>query len=125
LIPTGEVRAVAGTLYDFHTSRPVRSSDDDQPSRYDINFVLRQDRLAPSGIDGWPLAHAAALASATSGVAMEVWTTEPGLQFYDGWMTDVPVAGFEGRSYKAYAGLCLEPQHFPAALTGLTFPPPS
>jgi aldose 1-epimerase len=114
LIPTGEVRAVAGTRYDFRESRPVRFADDsDQPSRYDINFVLRRDRLAPSGIDAWPLAHAATLTSATSGIAMEVWTTEPGLQFYDGWMTDVPVAGLEGRSYGAYAGLCLEPQHFP------------
>jgi aldose 1-epimerase len=123
LIPTGEVRAVAGTRYDFRASRPVRFADDSgQPSRYDINFVLRRDRLAPSGMDGWSLAHAATLASATSGVAMEVWTTEPGLQFYDGWMTDVPVAGLEGRPCGAYAGLCLEPQHFPDSPNQPHFP---
>ena len=53
LIPTGEVRAVAGTPYDFRASRPVRFADEPgQPSRYDINFVLRRDRLAPSGMDG-------------------------------------------------------------------------
>ena len=106
LIPTGEVRAVAGTPFDFRASRPVRFADDSgQPSRYDINFVLRRDRLAPSGMDGWSLAHAATLTSAMSGVAMEVWTTEPGLQFYDGWMTDVPVAGLGGSQYGANAGV--------------------
>ena len=121
LIPTGEVRAVAGTPYDFRASRPVRSADEtDQPFRYNINFVLRRDRLAPSG--GWFLAHAATLASATSGVAMEVWTTEPGLQFYDGWMTDVPVAGLSGSQYGAHAGLCLEPQHFPDSPNRPHFP---
>ncbi len=123
LIPTGEVRAVAGTPYDFRPSRPVRFADDTgQPVRYDTNFVLRRDRLAPSGKDGFCLTHAATLASATSGVSMEVWTTEPGLQFYDGWMTDVPVAGLDGRPYGAYAGLCLEPQHFPDSPNRPHFP---
>ena len=115
LIPTGEVRAVAGTAYDFRDARPVRRADEvaGRPYRYDINFVLRRDRQEPSGIDGRPLAHAGTFASAQSGVALEVWTTEPGMQVYDGWMTDVPVAGIDGRPYGANAGLCLEPQHFP------------
>ncbi len=115
LIPTGEVRAVAGTPYDFREAHPVRRLDEaaGRPFRYDINFVLRRDRLAPSGMDGFMLAHAGTLASEKSGVAMEVWTTEPGLQFYDGWMTDVPVPGIHGYAYGAYAGVCLEPQHFP------------
>lgn len=115
LIPTGEVRAVAKTPYDFREARPVRRADEasGRPYRYDINFVLRRDRQEPSGIEGRPLAYAGTFASAQSGVALEVWTTEPGMQVYDGWMTDVPVPGIDGRPYGANAGLCLEPQHFP------------
>jgi aldose 1-epimerase len=53
---------------------------------------------------------------------MEVWTTEPGLQFYDGWMTDVPVPGLDGRPYGAYTGVCLEPQFFPDSPNRPHFP---
>ena len=123
LIPTGEVRAVAGTPYDFRASRPVRFADETgQPFRYDTNFALRRDRLAPSGVDGRMLAHAATLVSGASGVAMEVWTTELGLQFYNGWMLDVPVPGLSGHPYGAHAGLCLEPQYFPDSPNRPHFP---
>ena len=44
---------------------------------------------------------------------MQVWTTEPGLQFYDGAKVDVPVPGSDGRRYGRHAGLCLEPQRWP------------
>lgn len=98
LIPTGEVRAVAGTPYDFRAARPVRFGDEGgRPFRYDINFVLRRDRLASAGAEGLSLAEAGTFASARSGVAMKIWTTEPGLQFYNGWMIDVPVHGTHGR----------------------------
>jgi aldose 1-epimerase len=53
---------------------------------------------------------------------MEVWTTEPGLQVYDGWMTDVSVPGIHGHPYGAYAGVCLEPQHFPDSPNRPHFP---
>jgi aldose 1-epimerase len=124
LIPTGEVRAVAGTPYDFRNAHPVRRLDEaaGRPFRYDINFVLRRDRLEPSGLDGFMLAHAGTFASAKSGMSMEVWTTEPGLQFYDGWMTDVPVPGTHGHPYGAYAGVCLEPQYFPDSPNRPHFP---
>lgn len=124
LIPTGEVRAVAGTPYDFREPRPVRLADEaaGRPFRYDTNFVLRRDRLALSGIDGRPLAPAATFASERSGVAMEVWTTEPGVQVYDGWMTDVPVPGLDGVLYGANAGLCAEPQRFPDSPNRPHFP---
>jgi aldose 1-epimerase len=68
------------------------------------------------------LAHAATLASAVSGVTMEVWTTELGLQFYNGWMLDVPVPGLSGHPYGANAGLCLEPQFFPDSPNRPHFP---
>ena len=124
LIPTGEVRAVSGTPYDFRDRRPVRLIDESAGRlfRYDINFVLRRDRTSPSGIPDRPLAYAGTFASEQSGVSLEVWTTEPGLQFYDGWMTDMPVPGLEDQLYGAYAGVCLEPQYFPDSPNRPHFP---
>ncbi|HEX2725530.1 MAG TPA: aldose epimerase family protein [Beijerinckiaceae bacterium] len=115
LIPTGEIRAVAGTPYDFREVCPLRMTDPATagPFHYDINFVLRRDRLTPSRREDVSLAHAATLASRASGVSLEVWTDQPGLQVYDGWMTNVPVAGFDGARYGASSGICLEAQVFP------------
>jgi aldose 1-epimerase len=124
LIPTGEIKAVAGTPYDFREARPLRMTNPATSGlfHYDINFVLRRDRLAPSGLTDLPLAHAGTFASPASGVALDVWTTQPGLQVYDGWMTDVPVAGLDGARYGANSGLCLEPQFFPDSPNRPYFP---
>jgi aldose 1-epimerase len=117
------VRAVAGTDYDFREPRPVGATDQGGRSlRYDVNYVLNRDRLEPSGIEGRPLALAAALASERSGLTMEVWSTEPGLQVYDGWMLDLPVPGLDGQRLRANAGMCLEPQHFPDTPNRAHFP---
>ena len=106
LIPSGEIRSVANTMYDFRTLRPIGAAQLLQSrSTYDINYVLR----AGSG----PLKHAATLLSEKSGVEMELWTTEPGVQFYDGHLIDLPVGGLDGAAYGPRAGLCLEPQRFP------------
>ncbi len=106
LIPTGEIRAVAGTPHDFRDLRPIGASQLLQcRTTYDVNYVLR-------AADG-ELAHAATLLSRRSGVALELWTTEPGVQFYDGHLLDMPVPGLEGVPYRARTGLCLEPQRFP------------
>ena len=102
LIPTGEIVAVAGTDYDFTAARPVHGA---QHTLYDINYVLR----GPSG----ELRHAATLTSRGNGLSMELWTTEPGVQFYDGHLIDMPVEGLDGARYGRHAGLCLEPQRFP------------
>lgn len=123
LIPTGEVRSVAGTGYDFRARRPVRASEGDgRIFRYDTNFVLRRDTLEDSGFPLFPLAWAGTLFCTASGLAMSVWTSEPGLQFYDGHLIDVPVAGLGGARYGANAGLCLEPQHFPDSPNRPHFP---
>jgi aldose 1-epimerase len=104
LIPTGEIRAVAGTPYDFREARPVR-----EPSgtTYDTNFVAVREGDA----DG--LAPLALLRSPQNGLTMTLISTEPGVQFYDAAKLNVPVPGLGGAHYGAHAGLCLEPQAFP------------
>jgi aldose 1-epimerase len=111
LIPTGEITAVAGTDYDFTAPRPIHGA---QHTLYDINYVLR----GPCG----ELRHAATLASRRNGLAMELWTTEPGVQFYDGHLIDIPVNGLGGVQYGRHAGLCLEPQRFPDSPNNAHFP---
>lgn len=117
LIPTGEIRAVDGTLYDFTTLRPIGAAQLLRcRTSYDINFVLRGE-----GDDG--LAHAATVASRANGLEMELWTTEPGLQFYDGHKLAIPVPGLGGATYGPRSGLCLEPQRFPDGPNRRHFPP--
>lgn len=111
LIPTGEITAVAGTDYDFTASRPIHGA---QHTLYDINYVLR----GPYG----ELRHAVTLASPRNGLAMELWTTEPGVQFYDGHLIDMPVEGLDGVRYSRHGGLCLEPQRFPDSPNKAHFP---
>jgi aldose 1-epimerase len=124
LIPTGEIREVAGTPFDFRAPRPIRMDKPNGQGRfwYDNNMVLRRDRQEPSGLTHLPLAYAATLASSRNGLAMEVWSTEPGLQVYDGFKTSVPVPGHDGARYSANSGLCLEPQHFPDSPNRPHFP---
>lgn len=116
LIPTGEIRSVLNTDYDFTSLRPI-GGPESAPRRhnYDINYVLRGAR--------GELKHAATLHSPVSGLSMELWTTEPGVQFYDGHLLDIPVPGLSGVRYGRHAGLCLEPQRFPDGPNKVHFPP--
>jgi len=104
LIPTGEIRAVAGTPLDFRSARPVR-----HPSAitYDTNFVASRQR------DRDGLAPVALVRSPINGLSMALFSTEPGVQFYDAAKLDCPAPGLDGARYGAHAGLCLEPQAFP------------
>lgn len=112
LIPTGEIAPVEGTPFDFRQAKPIGSrieADDEQLARglgYDHNWVLSEE--VPEG-----LIKAARLYDPTSGREMEVWTTEPGLQFYSGNFLDGTITGKEGATYHLRYGLCLETQHFP------------
>lgn len=115
LIPTGEVRSVAESPYDFRAPRSIGASPLlRRRPLYDVNFVLR----AQGG-----LARAATLSSRKNGLAMELWTTEPGLQLYDGHLLDVKVPGLDGAPYGRHGGLCLEPQRFPDGPNRRHFPP--
>ena len=99
LIPTGAFAPVDGP-FDFRTMRAVRLPG--TPTRYDNTYVLG---AADAGVR-----KVARLES--SGIGMEVWSTEPGVQFYDGGSMR-SVAGRDGRRYGPHSGLCLEPQRFP------------
>ncbi len=115
LIPTGELRAVTGTPMDFTTPARIgaRLNADDEQLRfgggYDHNWVL--DKTSPGELSLAARAH-----EPQSGRVMEVWTTEPGVQFYGGNFLDGSSVGKGGAVYHRRNGLCLETQHFPDAV---------
>lgn len=120
LIPTGELRAVAHTPFDFRAPAVIGSridSDDAQLKLghgYDHNWVLNSTR-------GKALHFAARLADPISGRVLEVSTTQPGLQFYSGNFMNGKPAG-QGSVYDYRTGLCLETQHFPNSPNAPAFP---
>ncbi|TKT79122.1 aldose epimerase family protein [Aquamicrobium sp. LC103] len=112
-IPTGAAIPVQGTRYDFILPRTIRLDGEDE-TLYDHNFCLTAARE--------PLRQVAWAQGTNSGVEMEVWTTEPGLQFFTGQFPDRETPGLEGRAYKSFAGFCLEPQFWPDAPNRPYFP---
>ncbi|RFB81218.1 aldose epimerase family protein [Methylovirgula sp. 4M-Z18] len=105
-IPTGEILNVADTVYDFRTRRPIRH---ESGTKYDMGFVVRDTPYAGH------LPYAATLHGPATGMRMDVFTTEPHLQFYDAAHFHAPVAGLDGAQYGAHCGICLEPQRYPDA----------
>jgi aldose 1-epimerase len=120
LIPTGELRPVKGTPFDFTTSTRVGARIEDTYDQmvlghgYDHNWVLNRKG------DGLTLA--ARVYEPTSGRVLEVSTTQPGVQFYTGNFLDGTVTGKQGHVYKRRYGLCLETQHFPDSPNHPDFP---
>jgi aldose 1-epimerase len=104
LIPTGDIRAVAGTPYDFRGARPVRNPTG---TTYDTNFVAERQ------LDAEGLAPIAAVRSPVNGLTLSLFSTEHGVQFYDAATLNCPAPGLDGEHYGAHAGLCLEAQAFP------------
>jgi len=121
LIPTGELRTVDGTPFDFRkpTAIGARINQDDEQLRfgkgYDHNWVLEG-----AGKDGLQLA--AQVFEPTSGRVLEVDTTEPGIQFYSGNFLDGKDRGKGGEFYAHRTGFCLETQHFPDSPNHPNFP---
>ncbi len=120
-IPTGVLRGVTGTAFDFTSFKRIGAhidADDDQlriGSGYDHNFALRQD--APG-----ELTLAARLLDEESGRVLELHTTQPGVQVYTGNGLDRGAPGKGGYSYPRYGAVALETQHFPDSPNHPHFP---
>lgn len=102
LIPLGEIRPVEGTHLDFREPREIGDT------RLDQNLVLRpgRDTARPAACAECP----------RTGVRLELWTAEPGLQLFDAPEMEIAAPGHDGQSYGPFAGLCLEAQHHPDSL---------
>ncbi|KAK8866199.1 hypothetical protein IAR55_001350 [Kwoniella newhampshirensis] len=109
LIPTGELKSVENTPFDFRQPRPIGDS-----YHYDHNIVLRD-------LTG-EVKRAATLMSSQSDLKMELWTDQPGVQFFDGKPLDVEQPGHDGMRISSRAGICLEPQVHPDAINQKNFP---
>jgi len=121
LIPTGELKKVEGTPFDFRKATAIgaRVDANDEQIRlgggYDHNFVLNRQKATG-------LSLAARVSDPASGRTMEVWTTEPGVQFYTGNFLDGSFKGKGGSVYQKRTALCLETQHFPDSPNHPSFP---
>jgi aldose 1-epimerase len=121
LIPTGELRPVAGTPMDFTTPAAIgaRIASDDQQLRYafdgyDHTWVIDKGDAT--------LTFAGRATERSTGRVMDVYTTQPGIQFYSGNFLDGSLTGKRGQVYTKYAGFCLETQHFPDSPNQPHFP---
>ena len=120
LIPTGELRSVEGTPFDFRkpTAIGARIQQDDTQLKfgngYDHNFVLNHKMGHLDVI--------ARVSEPTTGRVLEVLSTEPGLQFYTGNFLDGTITGKGGQVYNFRNAFCMEPQHFPNSPNQYDFP---
>ena len=121
LIPTGELRPVAGTPLDFRTPTPIGAhigeTNDEQMkfgNGYDHNFVLNKKSNE--------LSLAARVSEPTSGRTLEVLTTQPAMQFYTANFLDGSITGKGSWNYQFRDGFCFEPQHFPDSPNHPAFP---
>jgi aldose 1-epimerase len=121
LIPTGVIAPVAGTPFDFRKPTAIGAHIDQKNEQlrygkgYDHNFVLNGGTTAE-------LKHAARVTEPTTGRSLDIYTTEPGIQFYSGNFLDGTITGKAGRVYKHRFGLALETQHFPDSPNHPNFP---
>ncbi len=117
LIPTGELAPVAGTPMDFRKPTAIGArllQVGGNPKGYDHNYVVNGG--------GGQLGFVARVVGPKSGRIMEVYSTEPGVQFYSGNFLDGTFVGKKGVAYKQYGAFCLETQHFPDSVNQPNFP---
>ncbi|GEC72765.1 aldose 1-epimerase [Flavobacterium flevense] len=123
LIPTGELASVIGTPFDFRSVKKIGKDLDvineqlEFGKGYDHNFVLNNSLKNDEG-----LCFAARVEEPKSGRVMEVYTNEPGLQFYGGNFLDGKTKGKSGKPYIYRGAFCLETQHFPDSPNHSNFP---
>ncbi|HUD49679.1 MAG TPA: aldose epimerase family protein [Candidatus Baltobacteraceae bacterium] len=120
LIPTGVLQPVENTPFDFRTPTAIgaRIEQDDEQLKfgkgYDHNWVINKNT--------GELGLMARVTEPTTGRVMEVWSTEPGLQFYSGNFLDGTITGKGGQIYGHRDAFCMEPQHFPDSPNKPQFP---
>jgi aldose 1-epimerase len=117
LIPTGELKDVKGTPFDFTTPKPIGRDIKQvpgEPNGYDHCFVIRGD---PG-----QLRRFARVTEPKSGRVMEMYSTEPAVQFYTGNFLDGTVKGKSGKPYVNHGALCLEAEHYPDSPNRKEFP---
>ncbi|MDB5746421.1 MAG: galactose-epimerase [Massilia sp.] len=120
LIPTGRLAPVAGTPFDFRSARPMGQAIDAANEQlgygggYDHCFVLNKPQESA-------MTRAARVREPVSGRVLELFTQEPGVQFYSGNFLDGSLRG-KGQAYAYRSGFCLEPQHFPDSPNQPGFP---
>jgi len=121
LIPTGEAAPVEGTPFDFRQPTQIGARINQQHEQikngggYDHNYII--SRRTKDGLE-----IAARFHEATTGRVMEVWTTEPGAQFYTGNFLDGSLTGKSGTVYNRRTAFCLETQHYPDSPNQPAFP---
>lgn len=114
LIPTGELKDVKGNPFDFTAAKKIGQDIDAVPGGYDHNFVLNRKDSS--------LQKVATLSDSASGRQLEVYTTEPGLQFYTGNFLDGKFTNHDGKPLLIHTALCMETQHFPDSPNQPDFP---
>lgn len=114
LIPTGEIRSVKGTPFDFLVPHKIGERIDSVKGGYDHNFVLNRTDSS--------LQLVATLSDPLTGRKLEVFTTEPGLQFYTGNFLDGTIKTSDGKPINQHTALCLETQHWPDSPNEPNFP---
>jgi aldose 1-epimerase len=114
LIPTGKIETVKGTAFDFTTPHKIGERIAQIKGGYDHNFVLSKAKST--------YGRAVELADSASGRVMEMFTSEPGVQFYSGNFLDGTFTGHNKVVYNQYWGLCLEAQHYPDSPNQPKFP---
>jgi aldose 1-epimerase len=114
LIPTGEIKSVKGTPFDFTAPKTIGQDIDSVKGGYDHNWVLNKKDTSIQKV--------AVLSDPISGRFLEVYTTQPGIQFYTGNFLDGKFINRDGRPLKQHTALCLETQHFPDSPNKPNFP---
>ncbi|XP_054804817.1 uncharacterized protein LOC129307897 isoform X3 [Prosopis cineraria] len=114
LIPTGQFMEVKGTPYDFQEPKEIGSQIHDLPSGYDINYVLDKNHSKHFN-------RVAVVKDSVSGRKMELWSNQPGVQFYSSNMLKNE-KGKDGAIYRKYAAIALETQGFPDSVNHPDFP---
>jgi len=120
LIPTGEILPVAGTPFDF--TKPHKIGERINENHEQLKFGLGYDHNWVLNNQTGELSPAATAYDSSSGRLLEVFTTEPGIQFYSGNFLDGTLIGKRGKSYPRRSGFCLETQHYPDSPNQSHFP---